>query len=243
MNLCHQKFEACHSSVANRSAHNRQSPSPRRRRRMGDVLQSSLPALDAGELRSNRRGGRYPISRHREGPPLRLLGVRVAARRCIAGLARAWGGGNGAITPKEKPGPAGGLAGQSQEREVCPSHDLMSSRRRRVSSAPKRKMARRTSGRASSWRLVAQPFAYSKNERGDSRTPVFLRKALGDPDLRSPSAIMKLAQAEARDICRRGRALHSRRLTFAGRISSNRRPRGDLITARALLSPVAPTLR
>jgi hypothetical protein len=48
---------------------------------------------------------------------------------------RAWlgiGRGIGAITPKERPGRAG-LAGQSQEREVCPSHDSMSSRRWRVS--------------------------------------------------------------------------------------------------------------
>jgi hypothetical protein len=54
---------------------------------MGDVLQSSLPAVDARELRSNRPCAQYAISRHREGPPIRLLGVRVAARRRVAGLA------------------------------------------------------------------------------------------------------------------------------------------------------------
>ena len=58
---------------------------------MGDVPQSAVPVVDACELRGDRSGTRYALSRNRQHATLQLLGVWVQARRRVAGLARAQG--------------------------------------------------------------------------------------------------------------------------------------------------------
>jgi hypothetical protein len=76
----------------------------------------------------------------------------MMSRRTGAGISRRkWGN-----DPKRKARLSGGLAGQSHEREVCPSHDSMSSRRRRISRrSTKRKTARLyIRGRPSRWRQM-----------------------------------------------------------------------------------------
>ena len=61
------------------STHDCASTIRRRRRRMGDVPQSCLPALDAHELQGHRPCARNALSKHRKGETLRLRRLRLKA--------------------------------------------------------------------------------------------------------------------------------------------------------------------